>query len=565
MSSPHSHFQWNIAREDRARTTEWAKVLGVPRIIAHVLTLRGVESLDAARRFLDPSVRYLADPFGLQDMQAAVDRITLARERGEHVLVFGDYDVDGIAGTAILLHALQEFGIARCSYGLPSRFLEGYGLSADRVEAAAADGVNLIVTVDNGINAREAAEAAKCLGIDMVITDHHQLEGALPEAVAVVDPARDDPSGPCAHASGAAVAFKLAWALTGEQRDLDIVALGTVADIVPLVGENRDLVAAGLEYMHRTPRPGLAALATVARIVVEEVTAENIAFQLAPRINAAGRLQEAETALHLLLADSPAAGRRLAGVLDRANEERRTIERDMVERALEQLERTFQPGQCSIVLADREWHPGVIGIAAAQIAGRYNRPVVLISINGDGIGRGSARSAPEFGMVEALGACGGLLDRFGGHRAAAGMTVREENIPAFAAAFEAEAARRLVDVGAPRTLDVDALVSLSEVDTQLVRVLERLQPFGHGNPAPVFCSHGVQPVPDSIRELRGGHLKFAVRQGPRVVDVIGFRMEGRLTPAQAADPVDIAYTPQLNTWRDQTSLQLVLKDLHVPL
>lgn len=563
MSNAHSSFRWNVAAEDRAKTSDWAQALGVPRIVAHLLMLRGVATIEDAERFLEPSVEHISDPFALEDMGAAVERITRARDDGEHVLVFGDYDVDGIAGTAILFEALRAFGIERCRAGLPSRVLGGYGLGVNQVEAAHNDGISLIITVDNGINAREAGEAVKRLGMDLIVTDHHQLEGGLPEAVAVIDPAREDPPGPCADVSGAAVAFKLAWALTGKQRDLDIVALGTVADIVPLHGENREFVAAGLNEMRRGVRPGLVALASVAGLRIEEVTAEHIAFQLGPRLNAAGRLEEADTALRLLLTDSMGEARRVAGELDRVNRERRAIERTILQEAVAQLDETLEPDQRGIVLASRNWHPGVVGIVASQLQRRYDRPVVLIAVSEEGLGRGSARSTSEFGMVDALSACADALEQFGGHRAAAGVTLREENVDAFRRAFETEAARRLPEGPAPRILDIDALLSLTEVDSQLVRVLECLQPFGHGNPAPVFCSYGVQPLPDSLRELRGGHIRFSVRQGPRVVDVVGFRMAGRLTPAQAMAAMDIAYTPQLNTWRGKTSLQLVLKDIQM--
>jgi len=562
VSSSNYQSIWKVAEEDRVKTTQWAQILGVPRMIAHLLTLRRIETIESAERFLNPCLENICDPFLLKDMHPAVDRIRRARECGGHVLVFGDYDVDGIAGTAILVNALRDFGIARCSYGLPSRFLEGYGLSSDRVEAAHEQGVDLIVTVDNGIGAREAAETAKRLDIGLIVTDHHQLEGDLPEAAAIINPAIEDPPGPCAHASGAAVAFKLAWALTGKREGLDIVALGTVADAVPLRGENRDLVAAGLEHMRRCPRLGLQALASVARVRLDEITTEDIAFQLAPRINAAGRLKDGKLALELLLADSPGDAARMAGELNRANEERRDIERAILEEALEELDATFHAEQHSIVLAHRHWHPGVVGIVASQILSRYNCPVVLIAVNKDGLGRGSARSTPEFDMLGALSACAGSLERFGGHLTAAGITILEQNIEAFKEAFEVEAARRVPKREPRKMLEVDALVSLSEIDVRLVRTLERLQPFGHANHAPVFCSYGVQPLPDSVRELQGRHLRFDVRQGARVLNVIGFRMAGRLTPARAVAPIDIAYTPQLNTWRGETSIQLALRDIH---
>ncbi|MDQ1256693.1 MAG: single-stranded-DNA-specific exonuclease [Candidatus Hydrogenedentes bacterium] len=563
MNEPEVQCLWHVAEEDRARTAEWANALGIPHLIAHLIQRRGIESVEEARGFLDPSLEHISDPFLLEGMREAVDRIGQARDRGEHVLVFGDYDVDGISGTALLFNALRRFGIERCSYGLPSRLLEGYGLSPDRVEAAQHDGVTLIVTVDNGINAREAADMARQLGIDLIVTDHHQLEGEMPYALAVIDPARDNPPGPNRYASGVTVAFKLAWALTGEQRDIDLCALGTVADIVPLRGENRDLVAVGLDQMRRAPRIGLEALAEAARISIAEVTSESIAFQLAPRINAVGRLKDGELALQLLLSESPEEAHRIAHELDEANEERRAIEHAILEDALAELDETFHPDHRAIVLARRNWHPGVIGITASQLQSRYNRPVILIAVDDDGVGRGSGRSLPEFDLVGALNLCAGHLVRYGGHPAAAGMTILEENVQAFAESFDAEARRRLPDGVSVKMLDVDGMVSLSEIEPRLLRSMEQLAPFGLSNPQPVFCSYAVQPVANSVRELRGGHLKFAVRQGSQIMDVIGFRMAGRLTATRAVDPIDIAFTPQFNTWRGETTIPLVLKDIHI--
>lgn len=550
---------WRVAREDRARTLEWARLLDVPHIVAHLLTRRGIETCEEAKRFLNPSVCHIADPFLLQDMSLAVERIRDARERQERVLVFGDYDVDGVAGTAILLRALRDFGLVHVEYGLPSRFTDGYGLSPDRVEAAHQNGVTLIITVDNGINAREAAAVARQHGINLIVTDHHQLEGDLPEALAIVNPARDPASDPETRISGAAVAFKLAWALTGKKEDLDIVALGTVADVVPLRGENRDFVAAGIEEMRKRPRLGLQALASVARMSLDEVTAENIMFQLGPRLNAAGRLNDAVTSLDLLLTDSPSAANRMAAELNRANQERRDIEQAMFEQAVREVEETLGEGRHSIVLAHKDWHPGVIGIVASKLAGRFNRPTVLIAVGEDGVGRGSGRSAPEFDLVGALGACAQCLERFGGHLAAAGMTIHADTIDSFKEAFEREAAGRSHSDASYSTLDVDGQVSLVEIDGKLVRTLDRLQPFGHGNPAPVFCCYGVEVLPSSVREVRGGHVKFDVRQEGRVASVIAFRMARASVPNGS---VDIAFTPQLNTWRGETAVQLSLKDIH---
>jgi len=561
MSAVQSERRWTIAKEDRDGTAELAHALGVPRIAAHLLMVRGIHTLEQAGHFLNPAVEHLSDPFRLTDMDAAVARLEAARDRDERVLVFGDYDVDGISGTAVLLNALRRFGIEHCDYAMPSRLVEGYGLGPDHVREANDNGVNLIVTVDNGINARDAATAAAWSGVDLVITDHHELEGDLPQARAVLNPKREVEGHPAKDLCGAAVAFKLACALTDTMDDLDLVALGTVADIVPLRGENRALAALGLAQMSRAPRVGLARLADAASVKVEDITAERVAFQLAPRINAAGRLGDGAVAVELLLTDSHADAKRIAAQLSVANDERRRIEKTIFEQAEDQLGAAREPAQRSIVLASRAWHPGVVGIVASRLLDRYHCPVVLVAIDEDGVGRGSARCRAGFNMADALAACRQHLIRFGGHAAAAGLAIAEDNVEAFKDAFEELARERLPDKEALPALEIDALVALSELDPQLLGALERLQPFGAMNPAPLLCSHGVTVLPNSYRELRGGHVRLALRQGGAILTAVAFRMADTVTRELCARPLDVAFTPQFNTWRGETTIQLVLKDV----
>lgn len=560
MNKSRTRPIWRVAEEDRAKTSELAHNLGIPRIAAGLLTLRGIRTVEEGERFLAPSISHLSDPRSLTDMDRAVTRIEQARARDEKVLVFGDYDVDGIAGTVILLNALRRYGIAQCGFGMPSRMREGYGLGAEHVNEARADGVTLIITVDNGINAREAAEAAAEAGVDLIVTDHHQLEGSPPRAAAVVNPKREAPGHPAADAAGAGVAFKLAWALTGEVADLDLAALGTVADIVPLRGENRVLAAAGLAHMARQPRIGLAKLAIESGIDITQITAEKIAFQLGPRLNAGGRLGDGILPLTLLMTDSADDAVRIAAELSEANEQRRDIEREIFDQAVAKIEESCFEDKRSIVLAGRGWHPGVIGIVASRLQARYRRPVVLVAVDEDGVGRGSARSPESFDMAGALAACKRHLVRFGGHAAAAGLALAESDIPDFCAAFEIEAQRRLPDGQPSPVLDVDAQVSLSEIDGQLVSALDKLEPFGCMNPLPVFCSYAVEPVPNSYRVLQGGHVRLAVRQGSRVFGAVGFRMAESLAAEVCSQPLDIAFSPRFNTWRGETSIQLILKD-----
>ena len=561
MSLPKPATRWVYTETDRAAVSALARALGIPRVVAHLMVSRGIHAVDAARAFLDPSIDSLSDPFAMTGMDAATDRLRHAKARGEHVRIFGDYDVDGISGTAVLARALGRFGIGEVSWGMPDRLSEGYGLNPHQVQDAKAEGVRVLVTVDNGIKAHEAADTAKRIGIDLIITDHHTIEGDLPLACAVLNPKRDDPSSSFAMASGSAVAFKLGCALTGDHEDLGLAALGIVADIVPLAAENRVMAALGLAELAQSTVPGIAALAKVSGLVLEDIRAENIAFQLGPRINAGGRMGDGRAGLELLLTSDAGRARALAEFLNGANERRREIEQQIYGEAIGIVEAGFSEGQRSVVVARRGWHQGVIGIVAAKIQHALCRPVVLIAINDDGVGRASARSAPDFDLAAGLASCKDLLVRFGGHRAAAGMTIVEANIPEFAERFEAEALRAMGPGERVRDLRIDATVSLSEIDGKLLAALDRLEPFGQGNPSPVFSTHGAEVVPYSVRELRGGHLRFSVRENDRVRTAIGFHLADTVNIADFPSRIDLAFSPKFNTWQGETSIQLNLKSV----
>ncbi|MFP4190841.1 MAG: single-stranded-DNA-specific exonuclease RecJ [Candidatus Hydrogenedentota bacterium] len=561
--TPHRFpaYHWHTGGPDRQKALSLARDFGMPPLVAQLLVKRGVETAGEAEHYLNPSAARLRDPFNLTDMDKAVARLRRARETQERVRVFGDFDVDGITSTALLVLALRRYGFDYVDYALPHRLVEGFGLDVEHVRQAKADGVDLLVTVDNGIAALDAADAAREQGVDLIVTDHHQLAERLPAACAVVNPQREAPDHPSRDAAGAAVAFKLAWALTGEQADLDLVALGVVADVVPLRGENRDLAAAGLNEINANPRLGIQKLAETAGLRKGRRTSEQIGFQLAPRINAGGRLGSGMEGLELLLTECPKEAARLAKELDTANDERRGIEQAIFEDALAELNTTFKPDQRSIVLARREWHPGVVGIVASRLQRQYYRPVVLVAIGEDGAGRGSARSVKDFDIAEALRGCQSHLERHGGHEQAAGMTILEDQLEAFRESFESAAAQGLPEGDLSPTLTVDALASLSEIDLRLVRNIERLEPFGHGNPAPVFAVNGVSPVRNSMRELRNNHMRMAVRGDDRIVNCIGFGMAGVLSQLQPETPIDIAFTPKFDTWRDEPMVQLQLKDV----
>lgn len=553
--------EWNIAPQDHPGVPAMSSALAIPPILAQLLIHRGIDTVEAARTFLNPSLQQLSDPFLLTGMREAVERITLARDQDEHVLVFGDYDVDGISGTAILVSGLKRFGLARVSYNMPKRLTEGYGLDSEHVDEAIAQGVTLIITVDNGISAHAAADHARASGLDLIVTDHHAIEHGLPHALAVINPQREPASYPGRYLCGAGVAFKLATALNGTPNDLDIAALGTVADIVPLLDENRVIVALGLKHIARHQRNGIAKLAAVAGLELQTITSVDIGFQIGPRINAAGRLNNGLAALQLLLSECPDFATEMAQFLNEANAERRNIEKDIYDEAIEELDACFSPAQRGIVLAREGWHPGVIGIVASKIQGRYHRPVVIIAVGEDGVGRGSARANGGFDMVKAFRGCQEHLVKFGGHRSAAGLTIAMDNVAGFCASFEEAAREQLGDGDIISELNVDVIASFSEVDAALLNAVARLEPLGHQNPAPVFCTLGVEAIGASARILKDQHLKVSFRQGDTVLQAIGFNMAERFYTENLSGLVDIAYTPQFNVWRGETTIQLLLKDI----
>lgn len=561
MSLTHVKKVWNIAERDQAKALALAESLKVPPIVAHLLILRGQETHQDCVEFLNPGLRHLSDPFLLTDMDKAVARITQARDKQEKVLVFGDYDVDGTTAMAILINALRRFGVMNYVYGMPLRLTDGYGINPQHVEEAHENGVSLIITVDNGIAALDAANRAKELGVDLIVTDHHSIECELPHAVAVINPKREDPSYPGYSLCGAGVAFKLSTALNGTPNDLDIAAVGTVADIVPLLGENRAIVTLGLRHMMQHRRIGLDCLAQAAGISLENISSENIGFQLGPRINAAGRLYDATQALHLLLSDCPKQATDIARTLDNVNNERRDIERDIYDEAIEELEAFLTPEQRGIVLGRRGWHAGVIGIVASRLVNRYHRPSVIIAIDESGIGRGSARCIPGFDMLQAISECQEHLIQYGGHKGAAGFSIEEGKVDAFRLAFETASHAQLGGDELSAKLDIDVLAAFSEIDASLLNALSKLEPLGHANPAPVFASMSVEIPPDSMRILSEKHIKCTIRQDRRSFQAIGFGMAERFFTEPFPRNADIAFCPQFNTWRGETSIQLVLKDI----
>jgi len=553
--------EWLIPNSDRRVVRSLATGLGVPGIVAELLASRGLTAIPEAQEFLEMRHQSFCDPLGLTGMPAAIDRIKHAKAKSEHVRVFGDYDVDGMAATALMVRGLRRAGLRSVSHAMPNRMTEGYGINTESVAEAARDGVKLLITVDNGINAFGAADEARRRGIDLIITDHHAMDPTLPDACAIINPHQDDPASPAAFLCGAAIAFKLCSALNGGEDDMDLAALATIADVVPLRRENRLIVARGIERIATRAHPGIEALVRQAKLTAREIRAEHVAFQLAPRLNASGRLSDGSAALGLLLSDSSEEAEHLAGELDRLNVERRGIEDGIFAEARRRVEEEIPDDRGTIVLASRGWHPGVIGIVSSRLLGCFGRPVILIAVNEDGIGRGSGRSVRQLHMAEALAACQHLLLKQGGHRLAAGLTIEEAQIPSFVERFEEEARKQMPDDPAPKQIPLDAIVALSELDAALIHMLERLEPFGSENPAPVFGAFGVSIPRRSAQALRGGHLRCVVAHENHSFPAIGFNMAEHWSANDMPEFADVAFRPKFNTWRGETTIQLQLVGL----
>ena len=559
--------RWNLRPSGPAGSRAELERAGLPPLCAAVLCARGVDTAPAASAFLAHGPDLLHDPFLLRDMEKAVERISRAIREQETVAVYGDYDVDGITATCLLTQFLRTLGGQVVSY-IPDRTEEGYGLNNHAIDALARQGVTLIVTVDCGITAAQEVEYARALGVDVVITDHHQCKEVLPQAVAVVDPRRPDCSYPFPDLAGVGVALKLALALTAPaQRPQvlldygELAAIGTVADVMLLQGENRALVHLGLERLADCSRPGLQALLREAGCPRGQVpTTVTIGYGLAPRINAAGRMEQAGTALELLLTQDPQRGQELAQELCQLNRLRQAIELEIFQHCDQLLTHTPALSAPVIVLAGEGWHQGVIGIVASRLAEKYTCPAFMISLDGDK-GKGSCRSFGGFNLFGALERCAPLLDSYGGHELAAGFSIRRNNIPAFRAAL-----CQLVEEFAGHqpmesSLDVDCEIPhCSLLSTQDVESLSLLEPFGSGNPKPVFLLRSVCVL--SHTDVGGGrHLKLKLRRDGVVMDAIFFSANTAACGIENGQRLDIAFTLQINQFRGNRTVQLQLCDL----
>ncbi len=554
---------FRLAPYSYAEAAEIARALELPEPAAAALVRRGHRTVVDAREFLAADERH--DPSEFAGMDVAIAAIRGAIAAGKAITVHGDYDVDGTTSTAILVRALREAG-ASCDWLIPGRVEDGYGLSRQTVDRLVERGTGLLITADCGITSVDEVAYAKSLDIDVVVTDHHQPGAELPECP-IVHPVVC--GYPCPDLCAAGVAHKVAGALLGverAERDLDLVALATVADMVPLLGENRSLVRRGLEHMRRSPRIGLRALMQVSKVTPERMNETDIGFRLSPRINAAGRLYRADAAVELFLGDDPERAGEIAVELDRANHDRRETEREVLadaNRLLSDLEAEREPG-AAIVLWGQGWHPGVVGICASRMAERHMRPAILIALDADGRGKGSGRSVPGFDLLGALRACGENLERFGGHRAAAGLEIEAENLEAFRESLVAHCGQILSSEPAARVEEIDAVVGTEALGHELATQMARLGPFGMGNPEVRLIVPGARV--DDVRPMgeEERHARFTLRGGPGQVSGVAFGVGSTLAKRAAQGPADASVRLELNEWNGATEPRAVLGTLYDP-
>ncbi|MEA4883466.1 MAG: single-stranded-DNA-specific exonuclease RecJ [Clostridia bacterium] len=561
---------WVVLEGNPRAEEELARECGVPAPVARVLVNRGLLDGKAAAAFLSPARGNMHDPFMLPDMKEAAGRIVDAVARGEKIRVYGDYDADGVTAVSLLVTVLSALG-ASVDYRIPNRLVEGYGLSTEAIERAADEGVSVMVTVDCGIGAVEEALAARSRGMDLIITDHHEAGPEIPRALAVINPKRKGSLYPFKDLAGVGVAFKLAqafWELSNRPaghgdpwRHLDIVALGTIADVVPLVGENRIIARAGLAMMKSSQNLGIRNLIDVSGFAGREIKAGNVGFSMAPRVNAAGRLGDPSLGARLFLTDSQAEAAGLAAMLDEENRKRQEIEAGIFRDAWAPVSKMNTASTRAIVLGSESWHSGVIGIVASKIAELTCRPTVLVSFDGD-VGRGSGRSIPGFNLHSALTECSDLLLKYGGHAQAAGLSIRADDLDRFRERLNELGHRWLTPEDLVPQVSVDAELQESEISIELARGLAVLEPFGLGNPTPVFLTRRLLVLEQKQVGPEGRHLKLKLGKGSRIVDAIGFRMAQHYADlARQAGEVDVAYGLEVNEWNGRESAELNLKDM----
>jgi len=555
--------------QDEEEVDNLAKELGIPTLLSRILLNRGICGFDEARTFFRPDLEQLYDPFLMRDMDKAVERLHQALRKGEKILVFGDYDVDGVSGCSLLYLVLSSLVGPKISYYIPDRISEGYGLSKKGIDEAVEQGVSLIITIDCGVTAIEEIRHAKENGIEVIVCDHHEPGEEFPEAVAVLDPKRPDCGYPFKELAGVGVGFKFMQGLYKRlgmpESDLDpyldIVAIGSCADIVPLIDENRILVRHGLDHINYNPRCGVKALLESTGLDRKEVTVGLVVFVLAPRINAVGRMGDARRAVHLMTAESVQQARTFAKELERENQLRRNVDENTLKEALEIVQNRLDPvNDYSFVLYREGWHPGVIGIIASRIIEKYYRPTVMISIY-DGIGKGSARSIHNFNIYDAIKECSDLLIAFGGHKYAAGLTIKESKIPQFVKKFNAIAREKIKPADLIPKMNIDSEANLGEFNQRFIRLLKLMGPFGPLNMRPLFMSRQLKIIGQPTT-VGSNHLKMQLEQNGIKLNAIGFNLaDTRENILKDKEYLDCTYVVEESQWNGKKEIQLRLKDI----
>ncbi len=561
---------WLIQNADHSSIEGLAKQLQVAPVVAGLLWRRGLRSLAAAQSFFNPTTHSMHDPFHMKGMDIAVAAILERIQTHKPILIFGDYDVDGTTAASTLTLFLQEAG-AKVTYYIPDRDLEGYGVSLKGIDYAESIGSDLIITCDCGITAVKQTAYAREKGINLIVTDHHIPGPELPAALAILNPKQPGCEYPFKDLCGAGVAFKLTQGVSRvlklspniSEKHLDLTSIGTAADLVPMVGENRVIMARGLELIEGGAKPGIRALKETSRLEGKShLTSSDIVFSLGPRINAVGRLGEATRAVQLLTAAYFDEAMQLAGVMEDENENRKQIEASIVDEAIRISNARYNPrDRHGLVVYNDGWHQGVIGIVASRLKERYWVPVIVIAING-GLGKGSARSLEGFDMYAAMARCENLLENFGGHPMAAGMTIKPENLIEFEERFLEITQERITPEMMNPRLSIEEAIQFSDINTQLIESLRRLGPFGPGNMRPIFASRNVAVI-GFPRIVGNNHLKFKVRQGKTTLDAIGFGLGEHYEALVTNKPIDVAYVISENEWQGRRTLQLEVKDLKI--
>ena len=561
-------MHWNIKDMPPQETiAHLIECLGVDAVVAQLLAQRGITTFEEARAFFRPHIGQLHDPFLMKDMDKAVARLQQAINQKEAVMVYGDYDVDGTTSVSLLTHFLRSQGLDVTPY-IPDRYAEGYGLSIKGIDTAKAANIKFMIALDCGVKAIEQVAYAKTLGIELIICDHHTPGDALPVALAVLDPKRSDCAYPFKELCGCGVGFKLMQGLLQQQGKevneviayLDFVAVAIAADIVPMVGENRALAFLGLQQLNTHPRPGLKAL------MRDKPTGQiisDVVFGMAPRINAAGRMKHGLDAVELLLSASDEEAKKRAQEVETYNTSRREVEQDITKEALAQIVANEEENSAANVVYAPHWHKGVIGIVASRLIETYYRPTLVFTKSGEGVLAASARSVRGFDVYKAIDACRAHIIQFGGHKYAAGVTIKEENYEAFKAAFEAQVNRTITAAQKEQSLDIDVALPFASITPKLLRILKQMEPFGPENRSPVFYTEGV--VDSGYAKLVGqdkSHLKARfVQESSSPIDAIGFGLGEKMDLLKKGTPLRIAYAVEENVWQGNVSVQLRLKDI----